>query len=86
LALASTLKEPARVVREELGREPDAVVGLATVEAQLLAIRAEAVRLLKVVDAPARWPADEQLRDAKERMRGGDRLTADEFRQALLGE
>jgi hypothetical protein len=86
LALAGTLKEPARVVREELGRKPEAAAGLAAAEEQLLEIRAEAVRLLKVVDAPARWPGEEQLREAKERMRGGDRLTAEEFRQALLDE
>ena len=78
------LKEPARVVREELGRAPEAAALLAAAEERLLEIRAEAVRLLKVVDAPARWPESEQLTEAKERMRKGDRLTAEEFRQALL--
>jgi uncharacterized coiled-coil DUF342 family protein len=84
LALAGTLKKPARLVREELGRAPQAAALLAAAEEPLLEIRAEAVRLLKVVDAPARWPDDEQLTEAKERMRKGDRLTAEEFRQALL--
>src|SRR5260370_6722360 len=73
LALAGTLKEPARVVHQELGREPEAAAALTAAEEQLRGIRAEAVRLLKVVDAPARWPGDEQLREAKERMRGGGR-------------
>jgi len=86
LSLAGMLKEPARVVREQRGREPEAAAGLAAAEERLLEIRAEAVRLLKVVDAPARWPGEEQLREAKERMQRGDRLTAEEFRQALLGE
>jgi hypothetical protein len=86
LSLAGMLKEPARVVREELGREPEAASGLAAAEERLLQIRAEAVQLLKVVDAPAQWPREEQLREAKERMRGGDRLTAEECRQALLDE
>ena len=86
LALAGTLKESARVVREELGREPEAAVGLTAAEERLREIRAEAVRLLRVVDAPAQWPDEEQLREAKERMRRGDRLTAEEFRQALLGQ
>ncbi|TMQ33128.1 MAG: hypothetical protein E6K70_14815 [Planctomycetota bacterium] len=84
LALAGTLKEPARLVREELGRAPEAAALLAAAEERLLEIRAEAVRLLKIVDAPARWPESEQLTEAKERMRKGDRLTAEEFRQALL--
>lgn len=86
LALAGVLKEPARVVREERGQEPEAAAELAAAEEQLRAIRAEAVGLLRVVDAPARWPGEEQLREAKERMRRGDRLTAEEFRQALLDE
>jgi hypothetical protein len=86
LALAERLKEPARVIHEELGREHEAVAGLAAAEEQLQEVRAEAVRLLKVVDAPARWPTEEQLREAKERMRGGDRLTGEQVRQALLDE
>src|SRR5262249_44731360 len=86
LSLAGTLKEPARIVSEELGREPEAATGLATAEQQLLAIHAEAVRLLKVVDAPARWPGEEELREAKEQMQRGERLTTEQFRQALLGE
>jgi hypothetical protein len=86
LALAAVLKEPARVVREERGQEPEAAPGLAAVEEQLLAIRAEAVRLLRVVDAPARWPGEEQLQEAKEQMQRGKRLSADEFRRALLDE
>jgi hypothetical protein len=86
LALAATLREPARVAREGLGQEAEAAAGLAEAEERLLEIRVEAVRLLKVVDAPARWPGEEQLREAKERMQGGDRLTAEEFRQALLDE
>jgi len=86
LALASMLKESARVVRKELGRDPEGAAGLAAAEARLLEIRAETVRLLRVVDAPAGWPSEEQLREAKERMRNGDRLTAEEFRQALLDE
>jgi hypothetical protein len=86
LSLARVLKEPARIVREELGREPEAAAGLAGAEKQLLDIRAEVVRLLKVVGAPARWPAEEQLKQAKEAMRAGDRLSAEEFRQALLGQ
>jgi hypothetical protein len=80
LSLAAKLREPARVVSEERGREAEAAAGLADAEGQLRAIRAEAARLLKVVDAPARWPGEEQLRQAKERMRDGDRLTADVFR------
>jgi hypothetical protein len=86
LSLAGKLKGAARVVGEQPGRESEAAAGLAAAEGQLLEIRADAVRLLKVVDAPARWPGEEQLRQAKERMRGGDRLTAEEFRQAVLDE
>jgi hypothetical protein len=86
LALAETLQEPARVVREERGREPEAAAGLAAAQERLREIRAEAGRLLNVVEAPARWPGEEQLREAKERMRRGDRLTAEQFRRALLGE
>ena len=52
--------------------------------AQCQALRAEAGRLLKAILGPARWPTEEQLREAKEQMRGGARLSADEFRQALL--
>jgi hypothetical protein len=70
LSLAGTLKERAHLVREQLGREPEAVAGLAAAEERLQEIRTEAVRLLKVVDAPARWPREDQLREAKERMRG----------------
>jgi hypothetical protein len=86
LALAGVLKEPARVVREERGQEPEAAAGLAAAEERLLAIRAEAVRLLKVVDAPVQWPGEEQLKEAKEQMQRGERLTAEEFRRALLDE
>jgi hypothetical protein len=86
LSLAGKLMVSARVVSAEPGREPEAAAGLAAAEEQLLEIRAEAVRLLNVIDAPARWPGEEQLREAKERMRGGERLTAEEFRQALLDE
>jgi hypothetical protein len=86
LSLAETLKEPVRVVRHELGREPEAAAGLAAAEGRLREIRAEALRLLKVIDAPAQWPDEERLRQAKERMKAGDRLTAEEFRNALLGE
>jgi hypothetical protein len=84
LALAQTLKEPARVVCKELGREPEAMAGLAAAEARLQEIQAEAVRLLQVIDAPARWPTQEQLREAKERMRCGERMSAEEFRRAQL--
>jgi hypothetical protein len=86
LALAERLKGPARVVSEELGREPEVAAGLAAAEEQLREICAEASRLLRVVDAPAQWPGEEQLREAKERMRRGERLTAEQFRQALLDE
>jgi hypothetical protein len=78
LSLAGKLKGPER----ELSVAPE----LAAAEEQLLAIRGEAVRLQRVIDAPTRWPGDEQLREAKERMRDGDRLTAEEFRQKLLAE
>lgn len=78
LALAERLKEP--------GREHEAVAGLTAAAEQLLKVRTEALRLLKVIDAPARWPEEEQLRQAKERMKNGERLSAEEFRQALLGE
>jgi hypothetical protein len=86
LSLAEVLKKPARIVRDELGREPEAVTGLAAAEQQLLAVRAKAVRLLKGIDAPARWPGEEKLKEARERMQSGDRLTAEQFRQALLGD
>ncbi len=76
LSLAEALKQ----------RDPEAVEGLSAAEKQLCEIRAEAVRLLRAIDAPARWPGAEQLREARERMRAGDRLTAEEFRQTLLDE
>jgi hypothetical protein len=86
LALARTLKEPVRALREELGREPEGEADLSAAEEQIRAVRAEVVRLLKVLEAPAAWPPEEQLRAAKEQMRLGDRLSAEAFRQALLGE
>lgn len=84
--LAEVLKKPARIVHEETAQEPEAVAGLATVEEQFQAIRTEAVRLLKTIEAPARWPGEEQLNEAKEQMQRGSRLSAEEFRRALLGE
>ncbi|MHB1422669.1 MAG: hypothetical protein ACYC3I_05630 [Gemmataceae bacterium] len=86
LTLAVVLKKPTRIVREETALEPEAVAGLAEVEEQFLAIRAEAVRLLKVVEAPARWPGEKQLKEAKAKMQRGDRLSAEEFRRVLLEE
>ncbi len=56
LALAGVLQDPARVIRQESGQEPEAAAGLAAADSQLREIRAEAARLLMVVDAPARWP------------------------------
>lgn len=86
LTLARVLKEPARIIREETAQEPEAVAGLAAVEEQFQAIRAEAVRLLRSVEAPVRWPGEQQLKQAKEQMQGGNRLNAEEFRRALLDE
>jgi hypothetical protein len=86
LYLAGTLKEPARVVRQALGKETEAAAGLAAAEKQLLELRAEVDRLLKAIGAPARWPSDEQLRQAQEDMHTGDRLTAEQFRQSLLSD
>jgi hypothetical protein len=86
LALAGKLKEPARLLSAEPGGDSEAAAGLTRAEEQLLDIRAEAVRLLRVVDAPARWQGEEQLIEAKEQMCGGDRLTAEEFRRAFLDE
>ncbi|HTU21860.1 MAG TPA: hypothetical protein VMG10_27730 [Gemmataceae bacterium] len=86
LTLAGVLKDSARLLREETGLEPEAAAALATGEEQLRAIRAEAVRLLRAVEAAARWPEEEQLKKAKERMQGGNRLSAEEFRRALLDE
>jgi len=86
LSLAGRLKEPVRVVSEELGREPETVAELSAAEEKLRKVRAEAGRLLRVVDAPARWPTEEQLREAKEGMQRGEWLTAEEVRQALLNK
>jgi len=86
LTLAGVLKDSARLLREEMGQEPEAAAALATGEEQLRAIRAEAVRLLRGVEAAAQWPEEEQLKKAKERMQGGNRLSAEEFRRALLDE
>jgi hypothetical protein len=86
LTLAGVLQERARDVHEETGQEPEAATGLAAVEEQLRAIRAEAGRLLRMVEAPIRWPTEEKLKEAKEEMQGGKRLSAEEFRQALLEE
>ncbi len=79
LALAGTMKEPAR-------DKPQTVSALANAEDRLLEIRAEAARLLKVLDAPLCWPSAELLEEARERIRQGDLLSETEFRQALLGE
>jgi hypothetical protein len=84
LALAETLKEPARIVSGERNGEADEAAGLAAAEKHLQEIHVEAVRLLRVVDAPGRWPTEEQLRDASVRMKAGEKLSADELRQALL--
>jgi hypothetical protein len=86
LALAGALKEPARVIRAEGEQTPQTEAGLAATQERLLAIRAEAAHLLRVVDAPARWPEEEQLKDAKEQMRRGGRLSAEAFHRALLDE
>src|SRR5205807_10202266 len=86
LLLAGILKGPARVVSEGLGRDPEGAAGLAAAEERLLEVRVAVVRLFAVIDAPARWPDEEQLGEAKEHMRRGDRLTAEEFRRALLDE
>lgn len=86
LTLARVLKEPARIVREDTAQEPEAVTRLAAVEEQFQAIRTEAVRLLKAVEAPARWPGEEQLKKAKEQMQHGSRMNVEEFRRALLDE
>jgi hypothetical protein len=86
LTLARELKKPARIVHAETAQEPEAVAGLAAVEEQFQAIRAEAVRLLKAVEAPARWPEEERLKEAKEQMQSGSRLSAEELRRALLKE
>lgn len=86
LKLAVVLKKPARIVHDETAQEPEAVVGLEEVEKQFQAIRAEAVRLLKAVETPARWPGEEQLKKAKEEMQRGIRLSAEEFRRSLLDE
>ena len=71
LALAVTLKEPARIVREELGPESEVAPGLAEVEDQLREIHAQAIDLLKIVDAPARWPGETRLKEARDQMRAG---------------
>ena len=86
LSLAGMLRKLAQAVRAEMGREPEAGPGLDAAEDRLLEIRAESARLLAVIDAPARWPDEERLRGAKEAMQSGDRLTAEEFRRALLAE
>ncbi len=83
LALAGMLRRLAQAVRAELGHEPEARPALDAAEDQLLAVQAEGSRLLAVIDAPARWPDPEQLRQTKE---SGDWLTADEFRRAQLDE
>jgi hypothetical protein len=84
LALLAKLKGSALIAGAEPRCDLKAVAGLAEAEAQLLEIRAEASRLVRIVDAPPRWPTEEQLKEAKESMRRGERLTAEEFRQALL--
>lgn len=86
LLLAGIMKTLAQAVRKQLGREPEAGPGLDGAEDRLLEVRGEAGRLLSAIDAPARWPDEEQLRNARERMRSGERLTADEFRRALVDE
>jgi hypothetical protein len=86
LTLAGTLKESADDVRKEVKRVPEAIAELAAAEKRLQEIRAEAVGLLKVIEVPARWPTEEQLSDARERMGRGGRMTAEEFRQAQLDE
>jgi hypothetical protein len=86
LTLAGKLKEPARIVNEEPGGEADPVAALSAAEHQLWDVRAQAVRLLKIVDAPAPWPGEEKLREAKARMQAGDLLTAEEFRHSILDE
>lgn len=81
LSLVATLKEPARLVREELGREPEAADALTAAETRLGEVRREVTCLLAVVDAPARWPTAEQLRESKERMQRGERISGEEFCQ-----
>src|SRR5207247_2635177 len=74
LTLARTLKTRAQAAGGGSGRDPEARAGLDAAEDHLLKIRAEAARLLAVVDAPARWPDDERLMNARERMKAGERL------------
>jgi hypothetical protein len=86
LALAEKLKEPARVLGQQPERQLDLAAERDAAEARLLTVRAEAKRLLAVVDAPQRWPNEQTLQEATERMQRGERLTAEEFRRALLDE
>jgi hypothetical protein len=83
LRRAATLRQHARVVREQLARQPESALELAAAEEQIREVRAKAVRLLNIVDAPAKWPTEDQLRKAKDH--GDERLSADQFRQALSG-
>jgi hypothetical protein len=86
LFLAGVLQGRARILRERAGYESGTIAGLAAATEEVVRVRAEVVRLLEAIDAPARWPGDDQLREAKEHMRRGKRLTEDEFRRAVLGE
>jgi len=86
LSLAGILKKLAHAVGEQAGREPEARPALDAAEARLLELRAEGARLLAVIDAPARWPDEALLSEARESMQRGDRLTAEQFRRAQLDE
>ncbi len=85
LLLAGKLRESVRELSNE-SLQRDAVAELGAAEKKLLDIGAQTVRLLKIIGAPARWPSEEELSEARERMRIGDRLASDQFRQALLDE
>jgi hypothetical protein len=85
LTLAGILKKLAQVVSEQAGHEPEIRPALEAAETHLLEVRAELAGLLAAIDAPGRWPDEQQLGPAKT-TQSDDWLTAEEFRRELLGE
>jgi hypothetical protein len=86
LSLAATLKQLARANQKQGPGEPVSLAQLDAAEDGLREIRAEVARLSAVLDAPARWPGEETFRKAREDMQRGDRVSAEQVRQALAGE
>lgn len=76
LALAETLQK----------LEPDGQPRLNDSVQQLLTIKTEASRIVAMLDAPTSWPDEQLLEKARDEIRRGEYVTAEEIQRSLLDE